>query len=321
MIANFPAELVEAYGAASAKLAEAGTRIALSPNRAVLVARLRLAELEALGWLEGESVIPDQLALAYGYSPRAWRNWPFAFVRVFDHALPSPGFPDAPSIAAWLTPAEQISEPGAQSAPFPPPDPDRLAAWARQGRERRALPRLIAAADMAASFARLSPLLGGNLAIGAMLAEQYALPAAVQSAGGIVAIGMAGCQTPWMRLVAGMGEDDEDDLYLGNSIAQRRMAWLGAAAEGAKVLIALDRSVRRWQQLLDEACAQRRSSSRLRAVAELAASGPSLTAGRAAARLGTSRQGATRLLEEARRLRLVREVTQGNAFRRYVAAI
>ena len=52
----------------------------------------------------------------------------------------------------------------------------------------------------------------------------------------------------------------------------------------------------------------------------LAGAGPSLTVARAAKALGLSRQATTRLIAEACKAHLLREITQGNAFRRYVIA-
>ena len=80
----FSETILEAFGAAREGLARAEERLVLFPEPAILIAHIRAAEQEALAWLEGESFIPDQLAMNYGYSPRAWRRWPFAFVQAFE---------------------------------------------------------------------------------------------------------------------------------------------------------------------------------------------------------------------------------------------
>ena len=85
---SLPKPLIESYAAAQADFARAAERLALFPEPGVLLAHVRAAERDALAWLEGEVLIPDQLAVDYGYSPRAWRRWPFAFIRVFDRPLP-----------------------------------------------------------------------------------------------------------------------------------------------------------------------------------------------------------------------------------------
>lgn len=302
-------------------LARASERLALSPNRQVLTARLRLVELEALGWLEGEAILPDQLALDYGYSARAWRNWPFAFVGAFDRGLPSSALPTAQVISQWLKPAPHRGTGVAAMLPRLAIDTDRLAAWEKHCQMGSPLPRLIHAADMAVSFARHAPLSAGNLVIGVILADCFGLPAAAGSAGGLAAIGMLRRQIPWRRLAGGDAQEEFDDLSSAGSTLRVRQAWLEAVAEGALALIGIDQGVRRWQQALDEACGAKRSSSRLRAVAELAATSSSLTASRAASALKMSRQGATQLLEEGCRLNLLRDITHGNAFRRFVATI
>ena len=73
MSGHFSSVVLNAYGAAREGLARAEERLALFPEPAILIAHIRSAEQEALGWLEGESFIPEQLAMNYGYSPRAWR--------------------------------------------------------------------------------------------------------------------------------------------------------------------------------------------------------------------------------------------------------
>ena len=55
-------------------------------------------------------------------------------------------------------------------------------------------------------------------------------------------------------------------------------------------------------------------------VALIGAGPASLTVARAAKALGLSRQATTRLIAEACKAHLLREITQGNAFRRYVIA-
>jgi hypothetical protein len=181
--------------------------------------------------------------------------------------------------------------------------------------------RLIAAADLAVSFARHAPLSAGNLVIGVILADRFGLPAEAGSARGLAAIGMRQRQIAWRCLAASNPEEEVDDLSPAGGQARVWQAWLEAVGAGALALIAIDHRVRRWQQALDEAVSAKRSSSRLRALAELAAMGSSLTARRAARALAMSRQGTTQLLEEGCRLHLLREITHGNAFRRFVATI
>lgn len=124
-------ELFEAFGAASAALARAEERLALFPEPGLSLARIRIAEQEALSWLEGEPFALEQLAVDYGYSPRAWRRWPFVFVRVFDRPLPAQGRPTARSVLDWLNPAEQAPSSALTLAPILAND-DRLALWERQ---------------------------------------------------------------------------------------------------------------------------------------------------------------------------------------------
>jgi hypothetical protein len=89
----FSSVILNAHGAAREALARAEERLALFPEPAILIAHIRSAEQEALGWLEGESFIPEQLAMNYGYGPRAWRRWPFAFVKAFERKPPGAPFP------------------------------------------------------------------------------------------------------------------------------------------------------------------------------------------------------------------------------------
>ena len=157
MSGHFSSVVLNAYGAAREGLARAEERLALFPEPAILIAHIRSAEQEALGWLEGESFIPEQLAMNYGYSPRAWRRWPFAFVQAFERKPPSSAIPTADAIRAWL----KTDGPAIEGWPTPAPleiADTRLEGWARQAARLSALPRLIASADLAASFARAAHL-------------------------------------------------------------------------------------------------------------------------------------------------------------------
>lgn len=317
---DFPQNPLEAYGAASAALARADERFAMSANRPALIARIRLLELEALATLEGESILHDQLALEYGFSRRAWRRWPHAFVQVFARPLPARGFPNAEGVRRWLHGAAAKADPASAHMPIVIYE-DRLKAWERQSAAARVQAPLLAAADLAGAFARFAPLSRGNAVIGVMLGERYVTPVRRYSAGGIAAIGLAQRQIPWLGLLAERDDGEANDLSAPGLTARRRQAWLEALATGGLAVVDLARRVDHWTRVVETACAAKRSSSRLRRVAELAVETPSLTATRLAALLGISRQGATLLLEDARAQQILREVTQGNAFRRYVAAI
>ena len=178
---------------------------------------------------------------------------------------------------------------------------------------------LLVAADLAASFGQLAPLSRGSVVIGAMLGDCLVAPARRISGGGIAAIGIMMGRIPWVGLLASAGEDDD---YSERAVLwRRRLAWLAALVAGGNAVAELARRVDRWSSLVDQVCSARRKSSRLRSAADLVAGHSSLTASRLAGIMAVSRQGATLLLEEARKAGVVREVTHGNAFRRYVAAI
>ncbi|WP_206245316.1 MarR family transcriptional regulator [Novosphingobium terrae] len=281
------------------------------------MAHIRAREMEALAWLEGESFIPDQLAINYGSSPRAWRHWPFAFVQAFDRPDSWHAMPTAATVRTWLE-ADHPEE----EAWSPPPAPDiadsRLDGWARGVARLSALPRLIASADIAASFARSSPLAHGNIVIGAMLGDGFANCGDRLSAGGLAAMGLYQNHTPWRSLLTGATQDDLDELSLRARDERCRLAWLSGIAAGAMAVVGLDQRLRLWLAKLEATCASRRKSSHLRPLALLAGAGPALTVARAAEALGLSRQATTRLVAEACAANLLRDVTHGNAFRRYV---
>ena len=314
---HFSAEITVAFGEASAALARAEERLALFPEPDVLVARIRLAEQSALAWLEGELLIPDQLAVDYGFSPRAWRRWPFAFVRAFDRPLNRDRLPDAHSVGQWLSGSAGPAPPALADQPIPIHE-DRLAAWEQRTTPLARLPRLIAGADLAAAFARTAPLGFGNLVIGAMLADRHCLPNSRLSAGGIAAIGLQQRHTSWLSLVSGALEDDFDAISETARDERCRRAWLDALTAGAQTAIGLDKRLRIWLAQLEAACQGTRKSSHLKRLALLAGRGPSLTVTRAARDLRISRQAATRLVAQACERHLLREITHGNAFRRYV---
>lgn len=319
---SFSIQILEAFGAASAALARARERLALFPEPGILLAHVRLAEQEALAWLEGESFFPDQLAVDYGYSPRAWRHWPFTFVRTFDRALPAAVMPNAAVVSRWLSP-DDPDDPVFVNWRAQPLEasPERLGAWERRAASATALPPLLAAADLAASFARAAPLPHGNIVIGAMLAERYALQDERMSAGGLIAIGLKSTQVPWRALVRGHSHEELDEVSDEVRDTRCRLSWLNGVVTGCDTVVRLDQRLRLWLARLDEMCARRRKSSHLREVALLAGAGPSLTVTRAAQSLKLSRQATTRLVKEACDAQLLREITYGNAFRRYVIAI
>ena len=62
MVAKFSDNVLNTYGTACTALARAEERLALCPRPEILIARLRRSELEALGSLEGELILPDVLA-------------------------------------------------------------------------------------------------------------------------------------------------------------------------------------------------------------------------------------------------------------------
>lgn len=320
MPSNFPENLLEAYGAASASLARADERMTLCANRPALLARLRMLERDALGQLEGENILPENLAAEYGYSPRAWKRWPHAFVQVFDKAIAGRAQPGAGAIRRWLSEPRSSTSLPATRVPVEI-HADRLKAWEQRCASARRQATLLAAADLAAEFALAAPLTRGNFVIATMLADRCVTASSGLSAGGIAAIGIMRRQIPWARLLNGRADEDADDLSPAGQRAQLRLAWLEALSEGGRAVIDLAQRLTLWQQQLDDACAGKRRTSHLRGLAELAIEHPPLTASRTAKMLGISRQGATQLLEEARAHHILREVTQGNAFRRYTVAI
>ncbi|WP_068090661.1 MarR family transcriptional regulator [Novosphingobium rosa] len=320
MDTRFSQHVVEAFGSACEALARAGERLALFPEPALLTAQIRTREMEALAWLEGESFNPDQLAVDYGYSPRAWRRWPFTFVLTFDRPLEWHSESPAESIRSWLEAEIPIGEESPLHA-APEIADVRLDAWLRHSARASLLPSLIASADIAASFARSSPLDRGNIVMGAMLGDRFGIRNGKLSAGGIAALGLYRNRTPWRSLLTGATEGDLDELSERARDERCRIAWLNGIAAGAAAVLGLDQRLRLWHAKLDDECARRRKSSHLRALVLLAGAGTSLTVARAADALRLSRQATTRLVAEACEVNLLREITHGNAFRRYVISV
>jgi hypothetical protein len=152
-----------------------------------------------------------------------------------------------------------------------------------------------------------------------MLAEQLAIGTGPLSAGGIAAIGLKAGQVAWKALLAGGADEDADDLSKGGDTARVRLAWLEALAAGAAKVITVSDACQFWLMRLEELCAMGRKTSYMRDVCHLAARSPSLTATRAATEMEISRQAADSLMRRAYEHRILREVTYGAAFRRYVA--
>ena len=264
---RFSAEMVTAYGETSAALARGRERMSRFPEPGVLSGRVILAQQEALAWLEGESFIPDQLALDYGTSPRAWRRWPFTFVRVFDRKIPGRGRMTSANIFAWINRRARTKEPSPAPADEPIAlDPDRLQRFIRLIGETAPLPDLIAGADLAAGFTRISPLPHGNIVIGTMFAEQLGIGVGGLSAGGIAAIGLKSRQTPWTALLRGGADQEADDLSEAGDTARLRLAWLAALQAGAIHVVALSDHAHFWLIRLNELCAQGRKTSHMRDV-------------------------------------------------------
>ena len=318
---TIPISLALALEKSAEAVGRAREAMALAPHPDVLKRFIREAEQDALAWVEGASFDPDRLAIDYGYSPRAWQNWPYAFVRAFDRPLESAALPDAQRVTQWLTrqKPDSIVPVGWDTSPVA--SQDRLETWVKLARRSADLPRMLAAADLAARFARAAPLIRGNAVIGVILAEHYALSNETLSAGGIVAIGFKRHGTSWRTLVQGAVEDDLDEISVEAAEFRCRNAWLAGLQAGAEHVISLEKRIRIWLAKLDDACQSRRKSSNLRSLVLLTGKHTSLTAARAAKSLKLSRQATTRLIDQACEYHLVREVTQGSSFRRYVAAI
>jgi hypothetical protein len=324
MEAGYSMSVLNAYGAAYAALARAEERLALCQRPDILIARLRGHELEALGTLEGELILPDVLAMEHGHSLRGWRRWPYAFAQVFARALPVRVPPTAHHVLEWLEDdAAQDDALGAIDTARRPlaPDSNRIDAWLRSVPHARDTPRLLAGADMAANWARTAPLAYGNGVIGVMLGERFALAGNTLTAGGLAAIGFTQKRIGWIGIATSQRDDVFDEPDRVGRDERCRLAWLEALTAGALAAVGIDQRLRMWLGKLDDVCLLKRRSSHLRALAEFAATQHSMTAGMAAARLQLSRQGATTLIEQACHAHLLREVTHGNAFRRYVATI
>ncbi|WP_156906329.1 hypothetical protein [Novosphingobium acidiphilum] len=279
-----------------------------------------MAEQDALAWLAGDSFTPDLLALDYGTSAGAWRRWPYTFVRVFERKIGGGERPSPANIANWINPRVQAK------APYPAPgdlplalDMDRLKLVSAAVAKAAAQPPLLSAADIAAAFARMSPLEHSNVVIGTMLAERILIGHGHLSAGGIAAIGLKARQIPWRSLLAGCAGEEADDLSAAGDAARIRLAWLAALETGGLHVVKLAQAFHFWLTQLNEVCAELRNTSHLRAICLCTAKSHSLTAVQAAKEIGISRQAAAGLLEQACDARILREVTHGAAFRRYAA--
>lgn len=316
----FPVEFLTALAKAAAAIARAEERLAHLPERDLLVARIRMEEREALAWLEGEPFNLDQLTRDYGTGPRAWRHWPFTFVRVFERPLASRTLPDAARIERWLNGA------CLPAGPFPTPAdqplelyPERLQRFLRGIDGIAPLPRLVGAGHIAAEFPLASPLPYANTVIGAMLAERYALPTSALTGGGIAAIGLYREHIPWRSRVAYSHQEGEEDLCSAGRDTRVQFAWLRALRAGAERTAELGTALRIWLQRLDAHCLTVRKTSHLRALCLLAARSPSLTVAGAARTLKVSRQSTTDLIARACDAGLLREVTENGSFRRFKA--
>src|SRR5579871_718280 len=101
----FSSDLLIAHGNACHAMAAAQERLAKSPHRRVVAARLALMEQEALGLIEGVTVLHDQLGRTFGEDPDALRKWPFVFSRVFGKTFVTarPGAtPALDEVQGWL---------------------------------------------------------------------------------------------------------------------------------------------------------------------------------------------------------------------------
>lgn len=318
----FPVEFLEALTEAAAAIARAEERLAHFPEPELLIARIRMEEREALAWLEGEPFHPDHLARDYGTGARAWRRWPFTFVRVFDRPLASRTLPDAARIERWLNGGCRTA------SPFPSPAdqplelyPERLQRFLRGIEGIAPLPRLVGAGHIAAEFPFASPLPYANTVIGAMLAERYAFPSSALTGGGIAAIGLYREHIPWRSRVAFNQAEFEEDLCGATRESRIQLAWLRALQAGAEHTLALADALKLWLARLDEACQTVRSTSHLRALCLLAARSPSLTVADAARTLKISRQGANDLVLRACNAAVLIEITEYGSFRRFRTSV
>lgn len=319
MFGAFSKEVVGAYGGAAEALGRAAERVSVSRNQTALLARVRLLEIEALGVLENDPIYDTDLASQRGDPVTVWRRLPHNFARVFAKQLPLS--PTAADILEWLRDATNPGDSSAHKHPLEANE-SRLTAWERHaGVAIGKLPPLLAAGEVSAAFGRLSPLSRGNLVLSTMLGDRLVAASKTYSNGGIAAIGIMRRQIPWRGLVAASGGHNGDDPQNEFSLEQRGLNWLEALTAGGEAVIQLAQRVDRWWEFVREACTAKRTTSRLVQVAEIAANYPSIGASQLAKAMGISRQGATLLLEEARALQLVREVTHGRSFRRYAAAL
>jgi len=309
------AEILRAATVAAMSVGRAQERLNRSAHRAILVRRLRMAEAESLGLIEGVAVLHDHLASHYGEDDAAIRRWPYAFAQVMGRPMPFDS--DAPPSAQALW--DWVNAPGASS---------------------EALCEAVSLSDMREveqSLARHwpwvgnTPLLAGAYVaiawqaragcgvLGMVLGDLIADQGVGLSQGGVVALGLMLETVRWSRLVAALREPGLARAEFERRWHQCTLVWLRALTCGAAEVLRMDDMIDDWQRAVDLACQQRRRSSSLLPLCQLVAARPSTSVAQAAAALKVSRQAAARLIDQAEREGLVREVTHGTYLRRYCA--
>jgi AraC-like DNA-binding protein len=304
---------------ASGVLGQAQARFEITPNQAILRARIRAAELDALCSIEGGEMLPSQLAANYGSAARAWRHWPYHFVRVFETPLPGRYAPTVDTLSAWLNHSGRPAPPALAAIPVAISE-NRAKSFIYRAQINARLPRLLAGGLIAADFARSSPLLHANVPIGLILGDSWSVNHTL-SAGGLAAIGIQTEYIAWKAIIQGQVDDDLDDTSISARDTRIMSAWLDAVTAGAQQVIRLDKGLRLWFARLDELSAEPRQSLAFRKVALFVAARPSATIAEAAQRFKLSRQTATRLFNVATKHAMFRELTNGKSFRRFTAAI
>jgi hypothetical protein len=304
---------------ASGVLGKAQARFEITPNQAILRARIRAAELDALCSIEGGEMPPSQLAANYGSAARAWRLWPYHFVRVFDTPLPGRYAPTIDTLNAWLNHADRPPPPALAASPVTVYE-NRAKSFAYHALQYARLPRLLAGGLIAADFARTSPLLDANVPIGLILGDCWSVNHDL-SAGGLAAIGIQSEYIAWKAIIHGKIDDDLDETSIAARDSRVMSAWLDAITTGAEQVIRLDLGFRLWLGRLEELSARPRQSLAFHKVALFVAARPSASIAEAAKHFKLSRQTATRLFTIATDHAIFREISLGKSYRRFTIAV
>ena len=277
-------------------------RLSFGPVRRSLAARIKLAEIEALTWVDDASLSEDDFRIdqrgRIGFSEFSLLRWQSALseeisLKELEH--------DPHAILRWLG----VSDKRPVTVRSVNDLSEAISAWIDHCRRLPPSPPLLRSAQIAKLWRDFSPLAQGDRLASILIGDRWGPGRWKGSTGGLIALGLKIEQAPWRRAE---GSDLEN-------------IWLQAIIAGARHHLDLEAALRAYAGRVAHQLAGRKRCDTLKRLLHLAMSRPSITSGIVAKSLKITSAGAIKLLGTAEQLGLLIERSGQASYRSYMVPV